>query len=173
MAGKRIHRDISVQAAPVASTTSAAPSTPTTSSPSADNSQNRAGNYGQISDSDAQQLLSLVNDARAQNGLGALTMDTGLVAAALAQCNYQNSINTMTHDNSNYSGLLDRFAASGATCNGGCAENVAQGASSSTDAFNMWMNSPGHRANILGSSYTRMGYASVNGFWTQTFNGQT
>lgn len=54
------------------------------------------------------------------------------------------------------------------------AENIAMGQQNSAQAMNSWMNSSGHRANILNASYTRIGvsaYRSPNGaiYWTQQF----
>ena len=54
------------------------------------------------------------------------------------------------------------------------AENIAMGQHSTSDAMNSWMNSSGHRANILNAGYTKIGvsaYRSSNGsiYWTQQF----
>ncbi|MEX0936344.1 MAG: CAP domain-containing protein [Pirellulales bacterium] len=54
------------------------------------------------------------------------------------------------------------------------AENIAMGQRSSTEAVSSWMSSPGHRANILNASYTRIGvsaYRTPDGtiFWCQQF----
>ena len=52
-------------------------------------------------------------------------------------------------------------------------ENIASGQKSASEVVNAWMNSPGHRANILNSSYSRIGSASVNidgtHYWVQLF----
>ena len=52
-------------------------------------------------------------------------------------------------------------------------ENIASGQKSASEVVNAWMNSPGHRANILNSSYSRIGSASVNIdgtlYWVQIF----
>lgn len=55
-------------------------------------------------------------------------------------------------------------------------ENIAAGQRSASDVMNSWMNSPGHRANILGQSYTHIGIGYTNGGsyshnWTQLFIG--
>jgi uncharacterized protein YkwD len=54
------------------------------------------------------------------------------------------------------------------------AENIAMGQSSASEAMNSWMNSSGHRANILGGGYSTIGvaaYTSSSGqiFWCQQF----
>ncbi|PVU86410.1 hypothetical protein BB561_006714 [Smittium simulii] len=128
--------------------------------------------YGSISDSEAQQILSLVNNLRSEKGLKSLKLDSGLTAAALAQSKYQAENNSMTHGNRNFSGLADRFSASGSSCSGGCAENIAGDFGSVSDVFKAWAESQGHLDNMLGSGSTSMGIAKSGGYWTQTFNGQ-
>ena len=56
-----------------------------------------------------------------------------------------------------------------------CGENIAQGYATVEDAVNGWMNSPGHRANILNSAYQRTGIAAYqdeggHAYWCQQFN---
>ena len=50
-------------------------------------------------------------------------------------------------------------------------ENIAKGYASPQTVVNAWMNSPGHRANILNASYTHIGvgYVSAGNHWTQMF----
>ena len=50
-------------------------------------------------------------------------------------------------------------------------ENIAQGQTSAQQVMNAWMNSSGHRANILNSTYTHIGvgYVSDGHYWTQMF----
>ncbi|OMH85771.1 hypothetical protein AX774_g684 [Zancudomyces culisetae] len=115
----------------------------------------------------AQTILDLLNKLRASKGLKQLRLDGTLTAAALDQSQYQASINTMTHDNSNYGGLLQRFSASGASCSG-AAENVGKGSSDPEELFTLWMNSPPHLENMLGD-YGRMGAAVFEGYSAQTF----
>lgn len=54
--------------------------------------------------------------------------------------------------------------------NGARAENVAAGSTDPNLTFQGWMNSPGHRANIMNCTYTRMGVGMVDGYWTQVFS---
>ncbi|PVU90229.1 hypothetical protein BB559_004726 [Furculomyces boomerangus] len=112
-------------------------------------------------------MFSLVNNLRAQNGLSPFYLDNSLMGVSQAQATYMASIGQMTHD-SPYPDLQSRFAASGATCNG-CAENVAWGLNDVQSAFNAWVNSPEHLANMLGN-YRSMGWAVVNKYWAQDFN---
>ncbi|MBQ7700474.1 MAG: LysM peptidoglycan-binding domain-containing protein [Clostridia bacterium] len=52
-------------------------------------------------------------------------------------------------------------------------ENIAMGQRTPSEVVNAWMNSPGHRANILNASYTRIGvgHVSAGNYWTQMFIG--
>ena len=52
-------------------------------------------------------------------------------------------------------------------------ENIAMGYSSAQAVMNGWMNSSGHRANILNSAYTRIGvgYVADGNYWVQEFTG--
>ncbi|PVU90230.1 hypothetical protein BB559_004725 [Furculomyces boomerangus] len=119
--------------------------------------------------SDDEEMLSLVNARRSQDNLPPLQIDQSLMKVAEAQSKYQNSTSTTTHE-STYPGLIERFAASGASCSA-CAENVAGGMSTIRDVVQAWVNSPGHLKNILGP-YNRFGWAVVNNYWTQDFNHQ-
>ena len=53
-------------------------------------------------------------------------------------------------------------------------ENIAKGQSTPQMVVNAWMNSSGHRANILNSSFTEIGvgYVSSGNYWTQMFIGK-
>lgn len=48
-------------------------------------------------------------------------------------------------------------------------ENIAQGQVSISDAMKSWMNSPGHRANILDGNFTHIGIGYYKGYWVQQF----
>ncbi|KAF2071973.1 hypothetical protein CYY_006710 [Polysphondylium violaceum] len=115
--------------------------------------------------------LSLVNAERARVGLKPLLLSPCLMASAQVQSNYQSSINTMTHS-SPLGGLFERTRPFGVACNS-VAENVAYGYKDDASVMKGWMNSSGHRANILGQ-FTLFGVAvskDNNGdlYWTQQF----
>jgi len=98
-------------------------------------------------------LLGLVNQARAEAGLGGLSYDGTLVSESCAQSGWMASTGNFSHS----SGGSRR------------AENIAYGYSSAQAVFTAWMNSSGHRANILGAGYTRMGACLAGTYWTQQF----
>ncbi|HEY9661942.1 MAG TPA: CAP domain-containing protein, partial [Allocoleopsis sp.] len=49
------------------------------------------------------------------------------------------------------------------------AENIAHGQQTPEDVVNSWMNSSGHRANLLNPAYQDIGVGFANGYWTQVF----
>jgi hypothetical protein len=124
------------------------------------------------SDPVVQEVVALVNDARSSNGLSPLTCDNGLTQAAylhsLDMCE-QNYFSHTSRDGRSHS---ERIAAQGVsfTTSG---ENIAWGQSTASEVHTTWMNSWGHRANILGRSYGRIGVGfepcSGRPLWTQNF----
>ena len=129
----------------------------------------------------ATEVLALVNQERAANGLGAVTLNAQLTQAAQGHsfdmgCNF-----FLSHTGSDGSDPGARIDATGyywLTWG----ENVAAGYSTPAAAMNGWMNSPGHRANILDGSFTEMGigYAYNSGdtvnkyyhYWTMVLADQ-
>ncbi|KAM3096790.1 CAP domain-containing protein [Phormidesmis sp. 146-35] len=51
----------------------------------------------------------------------------------------------------------------------GVAENIAKGQQTPEQVMSSWMNSPGHRANLLAPQYQHLGVGYANRFWTQVF----
>ena len=108
----------------------------------------------------ADSLLDCVNQARAAEGVGPVTTNGTLTAAAQACADRMAASGQLTH-----SGATPGFAAWG--------ENIAQGYGSVPAVFDGWMNSPGHRANILNPAFTQLGvgYAAAGSWWCQQFGG--
>ncbi len=109
-----------------------------------------------------QQMLDLVNAARAEEGLDPYVANATLMASATEWSRVQAERNTLFHSDL---GFID--------CNGR-GENVAAGQRSVEEVFQGWMTSPGHRANILRDGFTDFGFgfASAAGgvtYWTQQF----
>lgn len=134
----------------------------------------RAAESGQVtvtgyrSYSYAWQVLSLVNQERAKVGLPALTMDQELLDAAMQRA-YEIAI------------YFDHQRPNGEMCFSATekmyGENIAAGQMSPAFVMDSWMNSAGHRGNILGENYASIGIGevSVNGicYWVQCFGGST
>ncbi len=98
-------------------------------------------------------ILSLVNQARAEQNLGPLKLNSSISSVSQAWANQMATNGAMSH-NPNYTSQIP----------GGwskAAENVANGYSSPSAVHNGWMNSPGHRANILGD-YTDIGISFIS-----------
>lgn len=103
-------------------------------------------------------LVTLVNEARAQHGLRTLTVAGGTTTVAAGWSSHMASTSTLAH-NPNLQSQLESHGSSNWTTYG---ENVGEGPSSSADKlFTAYMNSPEHRANILGSGYRYLGIATV------------
>lgn len=107
-----------------------------------------------------QAIFNLVNQNRQQQGLAPLSLNAKLNEAAKIQADQMVALRTMDHNlpGAQYPGLVDRINHVGyryATAG----ENIAYGYSDANSVMNGWMNSSGHRANILNTSYTEMGVA--------------
>lgn len=108
---------------------------------------------------DESKMISLVNQDRASNGLKPLTFDAGLRAGALAHSQDMADNNYFSHTSPTQGDFNTRIKAAGVQYNG-AGENIAEYGSVES-AETAFMNSPGHRANILGD-YTRIGIGIVN-----------
>lgn len=101
-------------------------------------------------------IITYTNAERARYGLPALKVDEKLMKSARQHGSWMARSRQLVHTRQNV------------------AENIAMGQSSSKEAVRDWMNSSGHRRNILNGSYRRIGaaaYRSPNGriFWCQQF----
>ncbi|WP_433211305.1 CAP domain-containing protein [Dactylosporangium sp. CS-047395] len=119
------------------------------------------------------QVVTLTNNYRTANGCGALRIDTRLVAAARAHSTDMVTKNFFDHTGSNGSNFVQREVAAGYTT-GASAENIAWGYRSAQDVVTGWINSPGHRANIMNCSSVAVGVgvaykADGTPYWTQDF----
>lgn len=122
------------------------------------------------SSSAASEVVRLTNSARSQNGYAALVEDGALSeAAAVRAREIARSFSHTRPSGASFSSALSESGVSYLRAG----ENIASGQKSASEVVNAWMNSPGHRANILNSSYSRIGSASVNIdgtlYWVQIF----
>ena len=113
----------------------------------------------------AYQVLDLVNQERAKQGLSALTMDKELLDVAMRRA----AETSICWDHDRPTGQECFTASSKMT-----AENIATGSSTAQAVMNQWMNSEGHRANILDSNAKSIGIGCVKVtgryFWVQCFS---
>ncbi|WP_246096991.1 CAP domain-containing protein [Psychrobacillus soli] len=120
-----------------------------------------------------QQVVDLTNQERAKAGLKALQIDTKLTQSAQAKSQDMKNKNYFSHTSPTYGSPFDQMKSFGITYKS-AAENIAMGQPSATEVVKAWMESPGHKANIMNPSYTHIGVGlSDSGFyWTQQFIGK-
>lgn len=108
------------------------------------------------------------NAARKENGLAPLEIDFQLVLTGRDHSNDMRTHDFFDHTSplEGKSSPFDRARLFDTTAAG---ENIYMGSSSGDDAVVAWMNSPGHRENILTASFKRVGIGRSNGHWTQLF----
>jgi uncharacterized protein YkwD len=118
------------------------------------------------------QVSTLINQQRASHNCGPLTTDAKLRTVARAHSTDMSARNYFSHTSPDGVTFAVRIRSTGYTL--GSAENIAWGYRSAADVVNGWMNSPGHRRNILNCAYNRVGvglaYKSDGSpYWTQDF----
>jgi len=120
------------------------------------------------------QVLRLTNDEREEKGCSRLRLDSRLRTAARRQSTDMARFGYMSHTGQDGSDPGQRMRAAGYDTSGGWAENVARGYPTPSAVMTGWMNSPGHRANILNCSLHALGVGVVRSsggryYWTQDF----
>jgi len=142
------------------------PSTPSSN-------QVKVSDTAQSLENEKLKVIELVNQERAKHGLILLKENTKASEVARYKCQDMINKNYFSHTSPTYGSPFQmmesfglRFSAAG--------ENIAKGQQSAEQVMNAWMNSPGHRSNILSPSYLEIGVGVVtdkNGvkYWTQLF----
>jgi uncharacterized YkwD family protein len=117
-----------------------------------------------------QQVLTLTNQERAKGGLKPLATDAPLMASARAKSTDMRSNNYFDHNSPTLGSPFDQMKARGINYRS-AAENIAMGQRTPEEVVKGWMNSPGHRANIMNGNYTHIGigYDAQGHYWTQQF----
>lgn len=119
----------------------------------------------------AQQVVDLVNVERAKEGLAPLTIDERVAQAATVRAK---EIQTkFAHVRPNGSGFVTALKEQGVTYRG-AGENIAWGQRTPQEVVTAWMNSPGHRANIMNKNYVHIGVGNLQNssgtqYWVQIF----
>lgn len=125
------------------------------------------------------EVLELTNQFRATNGVGVLTANAKLSQAAETHSQNMANLDFFSHTGQDGSSVSDRAIAAGYDSSF-VGENIAVGHSTPTEVVQGWINSDGHRANLLNTNYTQLGVGYVflandtgsqnwNHYWTQTF----
>ena len=117
-----------------------------------------------------QEVIRLVNQIRAENGLKALTYDWELSRVARYKSQDMKDNNYFSHTSPVYGSPFQMIKNFGISYRS-AGENIAKGYATPQAVVNGWMNSSGHRANILNAGYTHIGVGYVSGgnYWTQMF----
>lgn len=119
------------------------------------------------------EVVELTNAERAKSGLKALTLDTELSKVARAKSQDMKDRNYFDHTSPTYGSPFDMMKQFGINYSS-AGENIAKGQTTPQQVVQAWMNSEGHRANILNASYTHIGvgYVQAGNHWTQMFIGK-
>ena len=117
-----------------------------------------------------QEVIRLVNEIRKENGLQTLTYDWELARVARFKSEDMRDNRYFAHNSPVYGTPFQMIKNFGISYRS-AGENIAKGYATPQAVVNAWMNSSGHRANILNSSYTHIGVGYVSGgnYWTQMF----
>jgi uncharacterized YkwD family protein len=123
-----------------------------------------------------QKVVDLVNAERQRNGLQPLKVDLELAKVARLKSADMRDKNYFSHQSPTYGSPFEMMKQFGISYKY-AGENIAAGQKTPEDVVKAWMNSSGHRANILNANYTHIGVGYVNGgsygsYWTQLFVGR-
>ena len=124
-------------------------------------------------DDPVERVLELVNEERAKEGVKPLSLDKDLCAVAALHSEDMAARNFFSHENPDGASPFDRMKAYGIAFRT-AAENIAAGQTTPEQVMDSWMNSPGHRKNILNNAYSKIGIGIARGgeygvYWTQCF----
>jgi uncharacterized protein YkwD len=130
-------------------------------------------------DSQEQEFLRLINDYRGQNGLAPLALSDTLNHAAAWKSQHMATEGYFAHDDTPIGRTwVERLRDCGYSYNTWLGENILAASETAAAAFERWLNSAGHNANMLSSNYTAIGIgrAYVAGsphgwYWTTDFGG--
>ena len=116
------------------------------------------------------EVVRLVNEERSKHGLAPLIQDWQLSRVARYKSQDMRDLGYFSHTSPTYGSPFDMMRSFGISYRT-AGENIAKGYQSPETVVRGWMNSPGHRANILNSSYTHIGvgYVASGNYWTQMF----
>ena len=117
-------------------------------------------------------VVSLTNRERAKYGLPALSEDWELSRVARYKSQDMHDRHYFSHTSPTYGSPFEMMRAFGLSYRS-AGENIAMGYRTPAAVVEGWMNSEGHRANILNASFTRIGvgYVADGHYWTQMFIG--
>lgn len=153
-----VQRPVSKQA-PAAAQPQAQPAAPV----------NSAGQQAEASDV-VKQVANLVNQERAKAGLKPVQLDASLSKMALDKARDMSNNHYFDHTSPTYGSPFDMMKQYGISFMT-AGENIAMGQRTAEEVMTQWMNSEGHRQNIMNPAFTKIGVGYVNGYWVQEFIG--
>ena len=118
-----------------------------------------------------EKILQLVNKERTSRGLNALVLSADISKVAVEKSKDMAIYDYFAHESPNYGSPFDMMHKFGITYRA-AGENIAMGYRTPADVMEGWMNSPGHKANILNKNFNKMGIGMYSGktiYWTQQF----
>lgn len=126
-----------------------------------------------VDSSEALEVLRLVNQERKKQGLNELVLNHTLNGVATKKAEDMRDNNYFSHQSARYGSPFEMLQSFGVHYSS-AGENIAAGQKSAQQVMNDWMNSSGHRANILNKNYTELGVGYVEGgaygtYWVQLF----
>lgn len=133
-----------------------------------------SGSEGRTSEkTQAEAILNLVNAERKKAGVPALTLSDKLTQIAYTKAKDMADKNYFSHTSPTYGSPFDMLKQFGVSYSY-AGENIAAGQKSAEEVMNSWMNSSGHRQNILNKNYTQLGVGFYRGGgygteWVQLF----
>lgn len=163
---------------PTPTVTSAPTSKPTTAPTSkptpTQTSTSPAPPTGTVGSAEENEVVRLTNAERAKGGCQPLKHDAQLRKAAFDHSSDMAVRNYFSHTSQDGRSFLDRIKGAGFTGGNGWAENIAKGQQTPASVVSAWMNSSGHKANIMNCKYNLIGVGAVENsggqiLWTQVF----
>lgn len=116
------------------------------------------------------QVVDLTNAERTKAGLKPLEIHSPLMAVAHAKSADMAKNNYFSHTSPTFGSPFDQIKSAGISYRS-AGENIAQGQRTPQQVVQAWMDSPGHRQNIMNANYTHIGVGFVEDgyYWTQQF----
>ncbi|WNS44569.1 CAP domain-containing protein [Paenibacillus sp. MMS20-IR301] len=149
----------------------ATPAPAATAKPAATAAPTAAPAVADSNTSFTQQVVTLVNKERAAAGLAPVAALDSLNKVAAAKASDMRTNNYFSHTSPTYGSPFDMMSAFGITYKA-AGENIAMGQRTPQEVMTAWMNSPGHKANILSANFNYIGVGFDNNYWVQEFIGK-
>lgn len=145
----------------------------TTNNSSSDDIQQGNEQIKESSSNEALEILRLVNAERKKQGLNELVLSNTLNGIATEKAKDMRDKNYFSHTSPTYGTPFQMLQQFGVTYSS-AGENIAAGQTTAQQVMTDWLNSTGHRANILSKNYTELGVGYVKGgkngtYWVQLF----